>query len=76
MPESKGRRLKVLQASVEDFEEGAADESGEGAGGLCAGVIREVKQRNRHCVADYTTALKYFQKTVRPSARHAATCIV
>ena len=35
MPESKGRRLKVLQASVEDFEEGAADESGEGAGGLC-----------------------------------------
>ena len=71
MPQGRkqGRRLKAMQTTgIEDFDEdGPIDEPGDDeTRACCAGVIREVKQRNRYCTADYSTALKYFQKTVRP----------
>eukprot|EP00966_Prymnesium_polylepis_P216208 5004912-Prymnesium_polylepis.1 len=54
-----------MRPSVEfdDEEDAAPARDADRSIGCCAGVARELKQRNAHCAADYSTALRYFQKT-------------
>ncbi|KAL1496464.1 hypothetical protein AB1Y20_016418 [Prymnesium parvum] len=51
----------IAEMALEESEEEAEEEKGRRC---CAGVARELAQRNTYCAADYLTAFRYAQKTV------------